>query len=86
MNQLKEKLTATLKRFSADLVCFGSADKMRDPAVKKLFPEAKTVICVAFHQLRGSRLGIEEGSTFYKYTTSLETVEEVILPGALLQG
>ena len=75
-----------MKKSAADLVCFGSADRMRDPAVKKLFPEAKTVICVAFRQLRGTRRGIEEGTVYYQYTTSVETVEEVMIPGALLRG
>jgi ferredoxin len=59
---------------------------MRDEGVKKLFPDAKTVICVLFRQLRGTRRGIEEGSVYYQYTTSVETVEEVMLPGALLRG
>ena len=86
MNQLKQKIIDALKKSAADIVCFGSADKMRDPAVKTLFPEAKTVICVAFRQLRGTRRGIEEGTVYYQYTTSVETVEEVMIPGALLRG
>ena len=83
---LKEKLVSVLKKSAADLVRFGSADRMRDPAVKKLFPEAKSVICVAFRQLRGTRRGIEEGTVYYQYTTSVETLEEVMIPGALLRG
>ena len=86
MKELKEKLIAALKKSAADLVCCGNIDRMRDPAVKKLFPEAKTVICVAFRQLRGTRRGIEEGTVFYQYSTSVETLEEVIIPGALLRG
>ena len=86
MNQLKEKLTGALKKCAADIVRFAPAGRMRDPAVKKIFPEAKTVICVAFRQLRGTRRGIEEGTVYYQYTTSVETVEEVMIPGALLRG
>ena len=77
MKQLKENLIAVLKKNAADIVCCANADRMRDPAVKKLFPEAKTVVCVAFRQLRGYRRGIEEGTVYYQYTTGLETVEEV---------
>lgn len=86
MKALKEKLIAELKKCGTDLVRCGRADDMRDEGVKKLFPEAKTVICVLFRQLRGTRRGIEEGSVYYQYTTSVETVEEVMLPGALLRG
>ncbi len=86
MKELKEKLVAALKKSSADIVCCGNADQMRDPAVKKLFPEAKSVICVAFRQLRGTRRGVEEGTVFYQYSTGVETLEEVMIPGALLRG
>ena len=86
MKALKEKLIAELKKCGTDLVRCGRAGDMRDEGVKKLFPDAKTVICVLFRQLRGTRRGIEEGSVYYQYTTSVETVEEVMLPGALLRG
>ena len=86
MKALKEKLIAELKKCGTDLVRCGRAGDMRDAGVKKLFPGAKTVICVLFRQLRGTRRGIEEGSVYYQYTTSVETVEEVMLPGALLRG
>ena len=86
MTELKERLIAELKKCGTDLVRCGNVERMRDPAVRKLFPEAKTVICVLFRQLRGTRRGIEEGTVYYQYTTSVETVEEVMLPGALLRG
>ena len=86
MKELKDKLIAALKKSAADLVACGNIERMTDPAVKKLFPEAKTVICVAFRQLRGTRRGIEEGTVFYQYSTSVETLEEVMIPGALLRG
>ena len=86
MKELKDKLIAALKKSAADIVCCGSIDRMSDPAVKKLFPEARTVICVAFRQLRGTRRGVEEGTVFYQYSTGVETLEEVMIPGALLRG
>ena len=86
MQTLKDKLVAALKKSAADIVVCGNIEGMSDPAVKKLFPEAKTVICVAFRQLRGTRRGIEDGTVFYQYSTSVETLEEVMLPGALLRG
>jgi len=86
MNQLKEKLIAAMKKCAADIVTFAPADRMRDPSVKRIFPDAKTVICVAFRQLRGTRRGIEEGTVYYQYSTSIETLEEVMIPGALWRG
>ena len=87
MNPLKQSVIEALKKEGADLVRFGDAGRFTDPAVRKLFPEVRTVIGVAFRQLRGSRRGIEEGSTYYQYTTTaVETIEETLLPGALLRG
>lgn len=86
MNELKEKLVAVLKKCRADLVYCAGIDRMKDPAVKKLMPEAKSVICIAFRQLRGTRRGIEEGTVYYQYSTSVETLEEIMIPGALLEG
>ena len=86
MKELKNKLIEALKKSAADIVCCAGIDRISDPAVKKLFPEAETVICVAFRQLRGTRRGVEEGTVFYQYSTGVETLEEVMIPGALLRG
>ena len=86
MNDLKNTLISVLCQCGADLVRCGGAERVSDPAVKRLMPEAKTVICVAFRQLRGSRRGVEDGTVYYQYMTSVETLEEVIIPGALLRG
>lgn len=84
---LKTTLIEVLQKNGADLVRFGNADRFRDPAVRKLFPEAKTVIGIACRQLRGTKRGIEEGSTYYQYSTcGLETLEETILPTLLLRA
>ncbi len=87
MKYLKQKLKERLDQDGVDLVRFGEAARFRDPAVKKLFPNAKTVIGIAVRQLRGARRGIEEGSTYYQYTTcAVETLEEIILPMALIRA
>lgn len=87
MNTLKEKLLNCLNKEGADIVRFGNADRFRDPVVRKLFPDAKTVIGIAFRQLRGARRGIEEGSTYYQYTTNaVETLDEIIIPMALMRA
>ena len=85
-DELKKELTGLLRAEGADLIRCGNTDRFQDGAVKKLMPEAKTVICIAFRLLRGSRRGIEEGSTYYQYTTSVETLEEVVMPMALLRA
>ena len=86
MNTLKQKIVDHFRRFGADLVRFGNASRCRDPKVRLLMPEARTVICAAFRQLRGVRRGIEEGSTYYQYTTNgVEVLEENVMPIALLR-
>ena len=71
MNTLKQKIIDRFRRFGADLVRFGNAGRCRDPKVR---------------QLRGARRGIEEGSTYYQYTTNaVEVLEENVMPIALLR-
>ena len=83
MTALKNQLVQVLREAGADVVHCGDAGRFHDPTVKRLMPEVRTVICIAFRLLRGSRRGIEEGSTYYQYTTSVETLEEVVMPLAL---
>ena len=86
MTTLKEEIVGLFQKCGADIVRFGAAEACKDPAVLKLMPEAKTVICAAFRQLRGARRGIEEGSTYYQYTTNaVEVLEENVMPVALLR-
>lgn len=86
MNTLKQKIIDRFRLFGADLVRFGNAGRFRDPKVRLLMPEVRTVICTAFRQLRGVRRGIEEGSTYYQYTTNgIEVLEENVMPNALLR-
>ena len=85
MNDLKQKIIDRCKKAGADIVRFGNAGRFADKTVKLLFPEAKTVICIAARSLRGSRRGIEEGTTYHHFTTvGLETLEETVLPTSML--
>lgn len=44
------------------------------------------MIAIGFRVLRGSFRGIEEGTTYYQYTTTgVETIEETLMPAALLR-
>ena len=84
---MKEKLIAIAKENGADLVGFAPAERFspEDP-VFKIFPGTKTVIGLAFRVLRGIYRGIEEGSTYYQYTTmAVENMEETVMPMAQLK-
>ena len=84
--QLREEIIACAKKFGADLVGFGGIERFAGEEVSNIFPETKTVIALAFRVLRGTRRGIEEGTTYYQYTTNgVETLEETVMPMALLQ-
>lgn len=87
MKTLNERITETLKAHGADLVGFGGIERFRDTAVPAIFPKARTVIGAAFRVLRGSHRGVEEGSTYYQYTTTgVETIEETVMPLAMLRA
>ena len=79
---MKHTITELCKKWGADLIGFAPIDRFpEDSAVKKLLPEAKTVIGLGFRVLRGAYRGIEEGSTYYQYTTmGVENMEETVLP------
>lgn len=80
---LKEELVEVFRKNGADLVRFGNVERFENEAVREIFPGTKTVIGAAFRVLRGARRGIEEGSTYYQYTTNgVETMEETIMPMA----
>ncbi len=79
---MKNQITELCKKWGADLVGFAPIDRFpADSAVRKLLPEAKTVIGLGFRVLRGAYRGIEEGSTYYQYTTmGVENMEETVMP------
>ena len=87
MNSMKEKLISCLKDNGADIVGFGGINRFKDGKAEKIFPDTQTVIGIAFRVLRGSFRGIEEGTTYYQYTTTgVETLEETIMPMAMLKA
>ncbi len=84
---MRERIIELAKKNGADIVGFASADRFdKDDAVFQIMPETKTVIGLAFRVLRGIYRGIEEGSTYYQYTTmAVENMEETIMPMAQLK-
>lgn len=87
MSDLKQKLIACLIAEGADIVRVGNIERFSDGVLRKIMPSVKSVIGVAFRQLRGSRRGVEEGTTYYQYTTTaVEAIEETVMPIALLRA
>lgn len=87
MTDIKERIITVAKENQADLVGFAPASRFAasDP-IYTIFPGVKTVICLGFRVLRGIYRGIEEGSTYYQYTTmGVENMEETVMPLAALQ-
>jgi len=84
---MKNKIIEIAKNNWADIVGFASADRFdKNDPIFKIFPQTKTVIGLAFRVLRGAYRGIEEGSTYYQYTTmGVENMEENIMPMAQLK-
>ena len=84
---MKEQIIALAKENWADIVGFAPASRFdKDDPIFKIYPKVKTVICLAFRVLRGIYRGIEEGSTYYQYTTmGVENMEETVMPMATLR-
>ena len=83
---MKNRIIECAKRFDADLVGFAPASRFsKNDAIFKIFPEVKTVIGLGFRVLRGIYRGVEEGTTYYQYTTmGVENLEETVMPLALI--
>lgn len=81
---MRDKIIEIAKANGADIVGFAPASRFdEDSPIFKILPETKTVIGMAFRVLRGIYRGIEEGSTYYQYTTmAVENMEETIMPMA----
>ena len=79
---MRDRIVELCKKWGADLVGFAPVSRFSEnSAVYKLMPEAKTVIGLGFRVLRGAYRGIEEGSTYYQYTTmGVENMEETVMP------
>ena len=84
---MKNRIIELAKANGADIVKFAPAERFdKDNPIFSIFPETKTVIGLAFRVLRGIYRGIEEGSTYYQYTTmAVENMEETVMPMALLR-
>ena len=84
---MKEQIISIAKNNGADLVGFAPASRFpSDDPIFKIYPEVKTVICLAFRVLRGNYRSIEEGSTYYQYSTmGVENLEETVMPGATVR-
>lgn len=83
---MKQKIIELAQKYDADIIGFASAERFsKDDAVFKVFPNTKTVIGLGFRVLRGIYRGVEEGTTYYQYTTmGVENLEETVMPLALI--
>ena len=74
---MKNKIIELAKANDADIIKFAPASRFeKDNPIFKILPETKTVIALGFRVLRGIYRGIEEGSTYYQYTTmAVENME-----------
>lgn len=83
---MKNRIIECAKKFDADIVGFAPASRFSpDDALFKIMPNVKTVIGLGFRVLRGSYRCIEEGTTYYQYSTmGVENLEETVMPLALI--
>lgn len=81
-----DKIIECAKRYDADVVGFAPRERFsEDDPVFRIFPDTKTVIGLGFRVLRGIYRGVEEGTTYYQYTTmGVENLEETVMPLALI--
>lgn len=83
---MRQQIVDLAKKYDADVIGFAPACRFSaDDAIFKVFPEVKTVIGLGFRVLRGIYRGVEEGTTYYQYTTmGVENLEETVMPLALI--
>ncbi len=83
---MRDKIIEIAKKYDADIVGFAPASRFeKENPIFKIFPETKTVIGLGFRVLRGIYRGVEEGTTYYQYTTmGVENLEETVMPLALI--
>ncbi len=84
---MRNQIIELAKKCDADIVGFAPASRFdaNDP-IFKIFPNTKTVIGLGFRILRGIFRGVEEGTTYYQYTTmGVENLEETVMPMALIR-
>ena len=83
---MRNQIIELAKKYDADVVGFAPASRFAaDDAIFKILPSVKTVIGLGFRVLRGIYRGVEEGTTYYQYTTmGVENLEETVMPLALI--
>ncbi len=83
---MRNAIIECAKRYDADLIGFAPASRFdKEDSIFKIFPDTKTVIGLGFRVLRGIYRGVEEGTTYYQYTTmGVENLEETVMPLALI--
>ncbi len=83
---MRSKIIEMAKKYDVDIVGFAPAERFcTDDPIFKVFPGTKTVIGLGFRVLRGIYRGVEEGTTYYQYTTmGVENLEETVMPLALI--
>lgn len=83
---MREGIINLAKRYDADIVGFAPASRFdKNDPIFRILPETKTVIGLGFRVLRGIYRGVEEGTTYYQYTTmGVENLEETVMPLALI--
>ncbi len=83
---MRQQMIDMAKKYGADVVGFAPADRFAaDDGIFKVFPRTKTVVGMGFRVLRGIYRGVEEGTTYYQYTTmGVENLEETVMPLALI--
>lgn len=84
---LRDEIIKKAKENGADIIGFAPINRFENKdEILKILPNTKTVIGLAFRILRGIYRGIEEGSTYYQYTTmAVENMEETIMPMAQMK-
>ena len=84
---MRNRIIEMAKANGADLVGFAPAERFdKEDPIFKILPDTKTVVGLAFRVLRGAFRGVEEGSTFYQFTTmGIENMEETVMPMAQLR-
>jgi len=87
MSDLKKRIIELAKECDADIVRCAPVERFGENSdILKLYPEAKTVIGLAFRVLRGSYRGVAEGTAYYQYSTmGVECLEETVMPRAMLR-
>ena len=82
INKIKE----LAGRYDVDLIGFAPAERFdKNDPIFEVMPTVKTVIGLGFRVLRGAYRTIEEGTTYYQYTTmGVENLEETVMPLALI--